>query len=282
MSRKVPAHVANFLLGLLFVLALLGCGKEPAAHPGKDGEESKSPKSLSGGDPTPKDDPGGRGKEQSPGLANKPADFTLDAKAWKEEWKKDSAAAGAKYRGKVIELSGAVDSADQDPFGAVGYVFLLGPGDDQGVRCATVDKEPWAKVSPGSKVKIKGVAPDADLGMDGGLVKCVITEAGPNPAIVTSARQLAADFTADREGAKKKYDEKWVIADGEVSSITDKQRLILSGQGPTQVPCEFPSITDKGPLVGVKKGDKVKMFGRCYVLTESNKIALDRCMLITK
>src|SRR5262245_15415033 len=117
MSRKVPAPVAHFFLGVLFVLVLLGCGKETATPPGKDSEESKSPKSLSGADPAPKEDPGSRGKEQSPGLANKPADFTLDAKTWKEEWKKDSAAAGAKYRGKVIELSGAVDSADQDPFG---------------------------------------------------------------------------------------------------------------------------------------------------------------------
>jgi len=283
MLRKVPPPVAIVCLGVLFFLVLLGCGKEPApSRPVTDSNGSKAPNNPPVMDQTPRKESGAQGKEKATSLANKPADFTLDAKAWEEWWEKDKAVAAAKYQGKVVELSGVVDSADADPYGEVGYVYLKTTGKGTGVRCSTVDKEPWSKVSPGSKVKIRGIPPAAGGGQDGELEKCVITEAGPNPAIVTSARQLATDLAADPRAAEKKYDEKWVIADGDVASIKDKQRLILTGQGATQVPCTFGDLPGKGPLAQFKPGDKVKVFGRCYVFPDKKEIGLERCLLISR
>lgn len=74
---------------------------------------------------------------------------------WHEEWKKDSGAAKKKYEGKVIELTGEIDSVGADPYGDIGYVYLKTPG-GLGIRCGLEDKALWFKVGPDCKVKVRG------------------------------------------------------------------------------------------------------------------------------
>src|SRR5882724_5417045 len=187
------------------------------------------------------------------------ADIVVTPAEWRADFKKNAAAAKAKYKGKVVEMSGTVDSARPDPFGnPVGFIDLEVANDPFGsVRCVLADKKPWLKVSPGSKVKVRGKSSDV---VSGDLNPCEIVEAGPNPGVVITAAELTKQFGADRQATKKKYDEKWAYIKGEVSAVTKPQGcavlLTLKGAGDITVTCCFGEAYKRGTEI-VKVGTHV-------------------------
>src|SRR5262249_51728665 len=128
-------------------------------------------------------------------LAKAKADLVPDAKTWFEEWRANSSAAREKDEAKIVELSGGGQgfSALLDNHGDVskGVVYLKAGSNDHIIRCATTDRQPWATVSPGSGVKVRGIVPQyADTA---NLDPCIILEASANPAITISAIQLTKE-----------------------------------------------------------------------------------------
>ncbi len=251
--------------GLLLVgLTAPGCGKK---------EELPAKGAAQG-------DGGGKGEPASKALG-KP-DVTMDAAAWHAEFKKDADAARAKYKDKVIELSGTVDAVMPSPFGDSGNVFLEVPKETIGVQCRTTEVKPWKKVSPGSKVKIRGKVSEFGRGE---LVQAEIVEAGLNPGVVISAEQLAKEFVADRAAARKKYHDKWAYVTGDVLERTSEKYcwvlLKLKGEGDVTVNCCFGEGAYKKPVEPIKAGSKVDVFGRLSVYDgpKDKVIHLNMCEL---
>jgi hypothetical protein len=256
------------LVGLLAALAA-GCGRKPVPidDPGPEENAVK---------PNPKD--GDDFKDSTPPPLGK-TQVSLDAAKWHEEFKKDSDAALAKYKDKVVELSGVVARVSDDPDDAGGNVFLDVPAETIGIHCATTDKKPWVKVSPGSKVKIRGRA-----GEMGDLHAAQIVEAGPNPGVVISAEKLIQQFLTNRKATKEKYDDKYAYVDGEVVEKTEKEgsvTLKLKGEKNILVACNFGSSSNKKELAKARPGQKAKVFGQ-FSLFDGDKdtvIYLNTCLL---
>ena len=82
------------------------------------------------------------------GIVDAKPDFVLTATAFDEEYTKDGKATEAKYKGKVIELSGAVKNfgltSRCEPF--VSLEASL--GNETGVRCFIADMRFWMKAAP--------------------------------------------------------------------------------------------------------------------------------------
>src|SRR5262245_62128244 len=111
-------------------------------------------------------------REQNVGDA-KP-DFSLTAKALGEEYKKDNTAASAKYKGKVVELTGVVRSLHRLPPPRPNWTFdsteaCLELKDAVDIKCFTADKNPWRRALPGQRIKLKGRVAKRD-GADGGVL----------------------------------------------------------------------------------------------------------------
>jgi hypothetical protein len=261
--------ISNIAWGLMAFL-LAGCGGKPDPR----AEVEPTPEEIRTKPSTIPDDPQVDLSEP----LGKP-DFVLAATAWSAEFDKDSDSASQKYRGKVIELSGVVERVADDPNGAGVFVSLQTPGDP--IRCFTKERKPWKRVSPGSKVKLLGRADDS--GRD--LHSAEIAEAGPNPGIVISARQLSKEFAADRKSAKKKFDEKYASIEGEIvgkaSGATDTMTLMLQGERNISVQCTFAGSANSRALHKAKEGQRVSVFGRLSLFDgdKDNVIYLPECYL---
>jgi hypothetical protein len=272
-------HLCKLLVGSVLTAALLsgsGCGDakeggktQPVPSKigppiGKSDSDMANPKPDLGkafGVPNAKVD-----------LAKAKADFSLDADSWHDEWEKRGDAAKTKYKGKIVELTGTVESADDDPYLTVGYIYLKLKKSGIGVRCTLDDLAPWLRVAPGCTVKLKGV--QSDLGLDGELYPCIIVESSPNTSLETTATQLAKEFASNKEAAKKKYHKKRLIVEGEFvgkePSKADKGQFVyltLKGDGAVNVRCYVANNSEQRQKANddLKVGQKVKVCGEAEI-----------------
>jgi hypothetical protein len=206
------------------------------------------------------------GQEPTPPPKLKP-DFVLTAKAMAEEFKNDNAAALVRYRDKVIEVTGVIKNAGIDKSDAP-FLSLEGlPGAFGSVHCVTVDKAPWKTAMPGQTVTLVGKVPGfATLAR---LAECQIgTVKGPQP-MTTTAGKLATEYRTSPTATNKKYEGKWLILLGEMSSVSNldvgeeaKAALMTfktDGKAPTVV-ARFLGNDDK-MTAGTEAGTKVKVLG---------------------
>jgi len=203
------------------------------------------------------------------------AAFAITALQLAEEFEKDSKAARQKYQGKVIDLSGRIDRLNRNIGGGDAFVVL--DGGKEGVRCVTVDKQPWNKVVPGQKVKLRGTLADNSTPM---LLQCEILETGESPALVVTAEQLAKEAAADAEGTDKKYKGKPLIVTGEIVELKPakgEEYLKLKGDDQRKVYCVFPLQGDM--IAGLKEGQRVKILGQ-YSGTHNKTVDLILCFVM--
>lgn len=253
---------ATLLLAALFVAA--GCGTRTT-------EEIKGP---TGQDKA--------GNPKDPDLTSVAPKFTMTAVEFGEEYKKDKKAADEKFKNEVIELSGKVVLFGRN-IGGQSYLSLEFPKEITGIMVFPTEKEPWAKVSPGQQIKVKGKYPEFSISPS--LLHCVLTEVGNNPAPALTADQLAKEFTADKEATKKKYDDQWLIIEGEMidtgTSKSGTLMLRMKGTDKMAVECFFPPDF-KDDVAKLKAGQKVKVIGKGSIFTQADdKPGLDQCHLIT-
>jgi hypothetical protein len=210
------------------------------------------------------------------------ADLVVTPAQWRADFKKDAKTARAKYAGKVVEMTGTIDSVRPEPFGApYSYISFEVAGDFEGVRCVLSDPRPWLKVSPGSRVKVRGKSSDV---VSGDLKPCEIVEVMSNPGVTVTAPELARQFAADRKGAQKKFDDKWANLKGDVVARSKSKFcvavLTLKGAGDVTVNCCFGEAGKRG-TEKIKVGAKVAVFGRLSVGpgAREKSIWLNSCFL---
>ncbi len=232
------------LLGPL-LLSLLGCGS-------------------SGG---PKPTPGSAGNASS--TTASPKEFTLSAKEFFDEYKKDQGAAKDKFANKTVNLKGTVAGYGLN-FGGEAYISLAVDKEPVGVMVFTSDRQPWAMVAPGTPVSVRGMGQNFG---NPALVHADVVATGPNTAISLNEAALASEYAKDIEGTNKKYDEKHIIVEGEV---IEKQvakegnaRVCLKGNGKTRVCCMFAGL-DKDVTERIAVGQRLKFIGE-YSGTEGER-----------
>jgi hypothetical protein len=196
-------------------------------------------------------------------------DYVMDVDKWHAEFKKDKDAAEKKYNGKVIELAGVVKWLVHDYHEDSGPVWLRTPGGGVSIRADMKDKMPWLKVSPGSKVTVRGIC----AGVSEVLLSAEIVSAGPNPGIVISAQQLTKEFRTDRKAATSKYEEKSAYLDGQLVQkrrIENRFELVLKGDQDWTFTCDFRNVGDNLSKIidSAMPGQKVKVFGQIHISDE--------------
>jgi len=90
------------------------------------------------------------------------ADFTLTARQLFDDYRNDAENAGAKYNGKVIELSGTIAKVEQtDSLTIAVFAFAEGMFGDEGVRVTMLPNHAEAiqKHPLNTHVKLKGYCP---------------------------------------------------------------------------------------------------------------------------
>jgi hypothetical protein len=189
---------------------------------------------------------------------------------WSAEWEADRKAAEGKYKGKKIELTGTVSVIFSEPYGNGTIVYLEVSKHPPGINCQTAQREAWANVSPGSTITIVGSCNGSSS-----LGQCTIVKAGPNPAIVISAQQLAKEFVADPEKARKKYKDKWVRIDGTVVATEPDGTggailATLQGEGDFTVRCDM-SVTEKDFNATIMVGGRLKALAQITLVREDEK-----------
>jgi hypothetical protein len=232
------------------------------------------------------------------------ADLFVSAEEFADELKHDLAAAEKKYRGKIIEVAGIVRGfrwlapketsqygpIEETPDPPARSILELKTGDHLfGLQCITVDKEPWATVSRGEKVKVQGKWHAPGSSEYPALAECTVVDAGTFTTSVFTAAALVREYSADMDAFATKYDNKYLIVAGEV-----EKRAVLAF-APTMVHLKTDSAVAcicnshrwnksvgdvfTAPL----PGQQVKYLGQCSKRRMSEKaISIDSCLPITK
>jgi Leucine-rich repeat (LRR) protein len=202
--------------------------------------------------------------------------FSLTAEKFAAE-AKDRAVANEKFKGKVVELSGVVKTVGQNISGEP-YLSLEVEKDFTGVMCFTADAEPWAKVVPGQKIKLKGKWPPDAFGTV--LAHCAFVDVGTSPAITITAQQLAKEYAADKEAANKKYTDKYLIITGEVAdkefNSAGAASVTLKVDGNVKVKCSFTAF-EKGMVKPIKVGQQLKAVGQYTLNFGGDEVGLYFC-----
>jgi hypothetical protein len=189
-------------------------------------------------------------------------DFTLTAKEFREEWDKDKQAVNAKYKDKVLEVTGTVIGLHVASDGKSTLVLEGEPKSVKNVFCYPTDPKPWNKVTPGQTAKVKGKLPP--FPNDAALIDCTIGEVTGDPSPTVSAADLAREFAADDNAARQKYGSKYLIVTGEVESVqVDRAKgsvVALKTGAATRVSCSFTEAPKA--LEGLKPGQQVKLLAR--------------------
>jgi len=205
----------------------------------------------------------------------------VTAEAFHGAIKKDAKAAAEKFEPALVELSGVVRAVGSR--GAETFVTLdAGPEATLGILCVFAEeKQPWAKLSRGQKITVRGLWPEVVL--QPGLVACTIAEAGPNPAAELRAEALAEDFAKARDAVRAKYSDKPLIVTGMVVSKTSNDlgavRIFLQGAGELRVDCGFNAV-DRAEAEAVTPGQRIRLAGEFSALESSEMPALRGCRLI--
>jgi putative nucleic acid binding protein len=205
----------------------------------------------------------------------------LAADVFAAEIRKNPADAARKFEPALIELSGvvrAVGARDQQS-----YVTLDAGPESLGVLCVLRNEnEPWAKISKGQKIKLRGRWPEAYS--QPGLEACDLVETGPSLALEVKTEALAEEFVKNRDAAKAKYQDKPLIVTGVIVHATKNDlgavRLFLQGAGEVRVDCGFDA-PDRAEAESLPLGQPVRLAGEFSAFESLQGPALRGCRVIT-
>jgi hypothetical protein len=208
----------------------------------------------------------------------------IDPEAFAVEVKKDEKAAAAKYKGKSIEMTAAVQGVNRN---ISGDVFLSLPSKTAGILGMTAflkDKNVFGKIVKGQEVTVRGRYPDIQFGVQ--IMDCEIVKAGPSPALTYTAEDFAKEWANDKEAAAKKWKDKPIIVSGLIIESTANDvgavNLYLKAADKKRVDCGFTAF-EKDIATKFVTGAKVKFVGE-FVDFESKDEgpALRFCMPVSE
>jgi hypothetical protein len=220
-------------------------------------------------------------------------DFTLTMDDFMKEWHKDSEAATRKYRNKVIEISGRVDSCNISKTTRDVNVGPSQPPNKEPERERSfpvpLDKSEWDKeqglraLSRGQSITLRGVGGDGNL--TGTFDNMKIVKLGPSTAKPITLRAIAENLKDDTK--KKEFDVVDVLARVKVvePASSDAKHIywvIVDAEG------ESPQFWLGGRLVGsdlateelkaLKPGDVVLILGQVEWATDKPSIQSARLL----
>jgi hypothetical protein len=219
-------------------------------------------------------------KQADADLGSAKPDHTATVAEWHAEFKKDSAGAKAKYKGKVVELTGTVSMLAENADAGVMFVHLKVEGDLLGVRCGFSDTAIWEKFCEKSEVTIRGKLPEMSF-LTGELMPVTLVAVKSNPSKTITATDLATRFKADLPKLKEEFDDKWVYVEGEFVSMGKSANGVtqfkLKGADGINVECNIPADGEKRAKA-LKAGQKVKVLGSFATYAGDKAPSLDQVM----
>jgi hypothetical protein len=256
-------HIAFARRGVLLAVALalaLGCGRDANKDGGKDG---------------------GAKKEES----RKP-DVTTTAEQMAKEFLADEKAAEAKYKDKIIEITGPVAQLifDDDRAG----VSLKGAKKDEkdflgiSFNCGLQPgyRDTGARLGKDQKVQVVGKY-QMRFGPVVQLYDCSLKELEPSKILQVTAEALAEEFQKDAKAAHAKYKDQWVLITGEVVDLPSKGGFHfakLKGKDPVNIRVTLAGSAQKN----LKKGETVTLHGEgTFPELEKNEVGFDAGFIVS-
>jgi hypothetical protein len=142
------------------------------------------------------------GRQDGGSVWDRSPDLVLTADQLGKEFNEDRKVTREKYKGKLIELTGVVRSFAWNN-ARQALIYFDVKGDIVNFPCLSTEKEPWLKVTPGQKVRLKAMfLPETALG---DISVGPILEVTGEPAPILTAEGLAKEYEMNREAAHKKY-----------------------------------------------------------------------------
>ena len=213
-------------------------------------------------------------------------EFKLTSEELAKEFTKDEAASEAKYKDKVLEVTGEVTDvgptldqimlkgAKKNPKDFNEFRIRLGiPPDQQGLA---------ARFSKGQKIKAVGKYLSLTNGAWLTITDCTLTEVDKSKTIVISAEELAKEFEKNEDGAKAKFAGNDIVVTGQVVDIkTDKdgtKLAVLKGTAKTNV-----AVTIGGLMqTEVAKGQSIEVRAMTDgIRFQNNEVQLTSRMIIS-
>jgi hypothetical protein len=206
---------SRLLLIAAVVTTVLAAGCKKEDKPAPKGEHKSAPNpQATNAERTPMPEQG-----TQPAALAKP-DFTLSADALTKEYAEGKEATIKKYKGKVLELTGAIDSANMNPIGRDPRLTVTGFKAPHFLDCRfkpSYEKK-LKNTTKGQKIKLQG-AWGQDFGPAIVFFDCDLLELGEDPAITVSAVELTQSYSKDKEATEKKYKEKQLVVEGVIVDI---------------------------------------------------------------
>lgn len=217
----------------------------------------------------------------------------LGAEELANEWKTNKNETLAKYKDKLLEISGIIATATNDTTVNLPLLELTGNDANKArsipVKCffTTKDAPRIDELCEGQRVKVRGQLFDAE-GKEATVLNCELVEAGESPELSASPRELVEEYEADKDKMAKKYDSRWLVVEGFIDDIERPkwEKYASKDAPPVEVVNEhcyrfFFKTDAKQPLRvcavccsyyndpllkklgAVSKGQKIKVRGRC-------------------
>jgi hypothetical protein len=234
-------------VSLLFLAALLaaGCSSTPSAKDGANKDSTRKPL----GD----------------------TEFKVASREFVAEFKKDSKAAHAKYKGKTVEVTGLLKSVGTNGGGDPVLLIEGEPMKSDFTSCITVERYPGKLAVPGQTITVKGRAHPDFPGPNLLDVEIVKVEGDKPPSLTADA--LAAEFAKGHEAAAKKYENKWVALSGEIEKVNlnDVKAATVVFKTTEKKPRVVALFTafDEKRNTAFKPGQKIEVIGELSPLTVS-------------
>jgi hypothetical protein len=281
--------VAGALLTVSIVIAS-GCGQQTTTSQQKSGTAPDDKKGAA--------TPGATASPAATAATRSEPAFKGKAEDLLKEFAAGQPAADKKYKDKYVEVEGIVESApsagSQDK---MGVAVPADPHKAVIVCDMSADAlKTFLQLGRGQKVKVVG---KEYLSIPGTvyLNDCTYSEAGPNPAIRVSAKELGTEFAKDEgKAAAQKYTSKDVfhptelIVEGTVLDVGESKDpgfsgLVVKLDAGMQEPmvCQFSKF-DEAAAKQLKKGDVAVLKGgfRANMLALKNYPSLTNAVVLKK
>lgn len=147
------------------------------------------------------------------------ADFTLSPEDFAQQLKADEAGTTAKYRGKVIEVTGYLDRYINASLDKVQLCIRV-PDRFLYIFCNMPDPDPWDVAAPGQTVTVRGTFPDKFILPT--LTDCVIVKASGECRSRLTATELARRCDADPEAVQAEFEYGGLVVSGVVEEAEKK------------------------------------------------------------
>lgn len=195
----------------------------------------------------------------------------------------DDEAVFERHKGKLVEVTGEVEFVGRTTESYPHLMLKVEGHEFLGVMCRTVDPEPWVKVAPGQKVRIKGRCPDF-LSVLPCLLSGEVVEASEYTAIRLTALDLAKEQATNSKLTESKYYGKPMVVTGEVLSIEKTDPSLTRVKLASGNEVSVTLIVDRQNKVlfhKTEKGQKVQIFGTCLAHESLDDVTLISCVPIS-